>query len=325
MTGDATLIAQNLHRVYDGRDGRVDAVSDVSLRVPAGSTVAVLGPNGAGKTTTVRMCSTLLTPTRGDIRIRGVDAVARPAEARRHLGLVLGGDRGFYQRASAAENLRYFASLAMVPRRQRRRRIDHLLGEVGLSAHGAKRVEEYSRGMRQRLHLARALLADPPLLLLDEPTIGLDPEAALEARQLIARLNAAGRSILLTTHYLHEAEALADEVIVIMEGRIVARGTVSDIARAGGAGDVTGLRLASASEGLLARLRDLGGVLDVRAEETHGTRALTVTWYPGRADPAALARAADAPLATLVTRPATLEEAYLALVARRRAADRIAV
>lgn len=157
MSGDAVLEAVRLVRLL-GREG-FPAVRDVSLRVLPGRIHALLGPNGAGKSTTVRMCATLLRPTSGSVAVDGVDAVAHPERARARVGLVLGGDLGFYPRASARDNLLFFADLQGLSHRERRRAVDRALERVDLADYGAMKVGGYSRGMRQRLHLARAILA----------------------------------------------------------------------------------------------------------------------------------------------------------------------
>jgi ABC-2 type transport system ATP-binding protein len=295
------------------------AVRDVNLRVEAGEVVALLGPNGAGKTTLARMITTLLMPTNGSIRVDGVDAVARPDVARRLLALVLGGERGFFLRATALENLRYFASLADVPRRRRDSRILEVLDAVDLTARRNDRVEEFSRGMRQRLHLARGLLAEPPLLLLDEPTVGLDPEAALALRALIRELRRDGRGVVLTTHHLHEAEELSDRSLVLLDGRIRATGRPQDIAAAGGLGEVTILAAPALTAELADRLSALDGVRSVRSDSIAGRPVVVVGWDSSQPDLRALAAVvADLPTGTWTTRPATLEEGYLALVDRCR-------
>ncbi|NRG40790.1 ABC transporter ATP-binding protein [Rathayibacter sp. VKM Ac-2835] len=295
------------------------AVRGVNLRVEAGEVVALLGPNGAGKTTLARMIATLLMPTSGSIRVDGVDAVARPDEARRLLALVLGGERGFFLRATALENLRYFASLAGVPRRRRDSRILEVLAAVDLSARRGDRVEEFSRGMRQRLHLARGLLAEPPLLLLDEPTVGLDPEAALALRALVRELRRDGRGVVLTTHHLHEAEELSDRSLVLLDGRIRAAGRPQDIAAAGGLGEVTTLAAPALTAELADRLSALDGVRSVRSDSIAGRPVVVVGWDSSQPDLRALAAVVtDVPTGTWTTRSATLEEGYLALVDRCR-------
>jgi ABC-2 type transport system ATP-binding protein len=224
------LIARNLRREF-GRK-RFVAVRDVSFEVMPGQVVCLLGPNGAGKTTTVKLCSTILTPTSGELEAAGVDAVKHHRQARQKLGLVLGGEKGFYLRATAQDNLLFFADVANVPGRDRIRRVEDALDAVSLRERCSSAVQEFSRGMRQRLHLARALLNRPPLLLLDEPTTGLDPELAVEFRGLVRSLANSGVGILLTTHYLAEAEELSDRLLILQSGAVRVDGSASDISAA---------------------------------------------------------------------------------------------
>ena len=159
----------------------------------------------------------------------GLDVVRDAREVRRRIGYVFGGERGLYERLPALDNLRYFAELYGVPPRDQKRRIAELLDLVGLTGREKERVEGYSRGMRQRLHIARGLLHDPPVVFLDEPTIGVDPVGARELRATIASLTEAGKTVLLTTHYMFEADSLCDRIAVINKGKIVAEGTPRDL------------------------------------------------------------------------------------------------
>lgn len=309
------LEVEGVSRSFERSAGVRWAVKDVTLALSAGEIVTLLGPNGAGKTTLMKMISTLLEPTAGDIRVSGIDVVRNPSKAKSNLALVLGGDRGFFMRASAAENLRYFASLAGVPHRKRGDRIEELLTAVSLFDRRNEKVETFSRGMKQRLHLARGLLAAPPLVLLDEPTIGLDPESAQALRHLVRNLGNDGKGVLLTTHYLHEAEELSDRSLVIIDGRIAVEGRAADIAAAGNLGQVTVLTANVFPGGTVARLRTLPAARHVRLETVHGRMLLTVGWEAGEPNLAALSEVVSSmQIESLVTRPATLEEGYLALV-----------
>jgi len=313
------LDAVGLARDFSTATGSIAAVKDVSLRVASGQIVAVLGPNGAGKSTTLRMCATLLLPTRGSIHLSGIDAVRLPRQARRHLGLAVGGDRGFYMRASVRENLGFFALLWGMGGRQLRARLSLVLEQVGLTDVQHRAVETLSTGMRQRLHIARAIVHSPSVLLLDEPTTGLDPEAAVSIRELIDGLREDGTAILLTTHYLHEAERLADEITIIAQGVVVARGGVRDIAQLGKVGDVTSFVLSAVNDVLLSQLSGIEDVVDIRVSQAEGRRLVAVTWAVGRTSLPFLTKLIS-PLSPeyMTTRPATLEEAYLALVAGMR-------
>src|SRR5437764_6764944 len=216
LGGMAVIEAVDLQRTYKTSTGtfrrrsvEVEAVRGVTFAVEHGELFGLLGPNGAGKTTTIKMLITLLLPTAGSARVLGYDVVKDAREVRRRIGYVFGGERGLYDRLSGFDNLRYFAELYAVPPREQRRRIGELLELVGLAGREHERVEGYSRGMRQRLHIARGLVHDPPVMFLDEPTLGLDPVGARELRTLVATLVGEQRkTVLLTTHSMFEADQL---------------------------------------------------------------------------------------------------------------------
>ena len=255
----------------------VEAVRGVSFAVERGELFGLLGPNGAGKTTTIKMLITLLLPTSGEARVLGHDVVADAREVRKRIGYVFGGDRGLYERLSAYDNLRYFAELYGVSGKAQRRRIDEVLELVGLKGREQERVEGYSRGMRQRLHIARGILHDPEVVFLDEPTIGVDPVGARELRQTIADLVAAGKTVLLTTHYMFEADALCDRIAVIAKGQIVGEGTpaqLKDERRRAGASPRS--RSSASTTPTVARLRELDGVTAVTVEERDQAQLLVV-------------------------------------------------
>ena len=197
------------------------AVEDISFDVKRGELFGLLGPNGAGKTTTVKMLTTLLLPTHGTARILGLDVVRQTAEVRKHIGFAFSGSRGLYNRLTAIQNLKYFAELYALDPQVMHQRIPHLLELVGLADRGNDKVETFSSGMIQRLHLARALLHDPEVLFLDEPTVGIDPIGSRELRQTIKNLISLGKTILLTTHYLEEAELLCKNIAIINNGMII--------------------------------------------------------------------------------------------------------
>src|SRR6266567_6122615 len=228
----AAIEAEKLRRTYRQTSGflrrrtkTIEAVRGVSFEVNEGELFGLLGPNGAGKTTTIKMLVTLLIPSSGAARVLGHDVVSDARAVRRKIGYVFGGDRGAYERLSGLDNLRYFSELYGVPPKVQKRRIPELLELVGLTGREKERVEGYSRGMKQRLHIARGLLHDPPVVFLDEPTIGVDPVGARDLRATIAALTDGGKTVLLTTHYMFEADALCDRIAVIARGRIVAQGT----------------------------------------------------------------------------------------------------
>ncbi|MEA3198852.1 MAG: type transport system ATP-binding protein [Thermoplasmata archaeon] len=206
------------------------ALAGVDLDVRRGELFGLLGPNGAGKTTLVKILSTLLLPTSGEASILGLDVRKDAQQIRQRVGVVLGGDRALYWRLTARENLWYFSQLYDMPSAKARAKIEDVLSIVGLAERADDRVENYSKGMKQRLHIARGLLTDPEILLLDEPTIGLDPHAGRSLRALVRDLvDKHGRTVILTTHYMYEADELSDRIGVLHKGRIIALDTSASL------------------------------------------------------------------------------------------------
>ena len=204
------------------------AVDGVNLSVQAGQILALLGQNGAGKTTTVRMLTALLNPTRGWARVAGYDVVKNGHDVRASVG-VLTEQHGLYMRMSAVEYLDFFGQVYSLSPSTRRSRSDHLLQYFGLTEAASRRIGEYSKGMRQKLALARAMMHDPGVLLLDEPTSAMDPESARLVRDEIARLKSSKRTIVICSHNLTEAEMLADQIAIIYRGRILLQGTLEEL------------------------------------------------------------------------------------------------
>src|SRR6266511_3652525 len=227
MPGPAVAV-EEVTRVFEPRrkrDARVVALDRVSLEIPQGEIHGLLGPNGAGKTTLVKILSTVLVPTSGRARVLGHDVVEEAKAVRPVIGIVFGGERGLYTRLTGRQNLEYWGALYRLPSAEVRSRTDRLLDRMGLADKADRRVETYSRGMKQRLHLARGLIGDARVLFLDEPTTGMDPVAAREFRLLVVELKGEGRTILLTTHDMVEAELVCDRVSLIDHGRILATET----------------------------------------------------------------------------------------------------
>ena len=235
------IVIEDLHRTYTSTTGffgqrRIvrEALRGVSLTVSDGELFGLLGPNGAGKTTLVKILATVLLPTSGSVNILGADVVRATRSVRSRLGLVFGGERGLYGTLTGRGTLRFWADLYRLPPDRAKRRVEQVLELVGLVDRADERVETYSRGMKQRLHLARGILHEPKLLLLDEPTIGLDPVAAAELRAIVRRLNADGMTVFLTTHYMAEAETMCGRVAFINEGKIVLLDSPQALTRAAG-------------------------------------------------------------------------------------------
>lgn len=294
---------------------RTEALRGVDLTVERGQIFGLLGPNGAGKTTLTKILSTLLLPTSGRAEVLGLDVATDALKLRPRLGLVLGGERGLYTRINGRENLRFFADLYGVPLESRDRRIDALLDRVGLADAAERRVEEYSRGMKQKLHIARGLLHHPEVLFLDEPTIGLDPKSARETRKLIRSLVGEGVTIFLTTHYMFEAEELCERLAILSRGRIVARDTIAGLSRLVG-GDRT---LEAEAHGFedreVTRVKGLPGVSRVLTEEFGPLERMTLRVRTGELTVAGLTSALPGhPELAVRERRTSLEDIYLDLV-----------
>jgi ABC-2 type transport system ATP-binding protein len=321
MTGPVIEV-DGLQRSYVSRTGIghrsskvVEAVRGISFAVERGELFGLLGPNGAGKTTTIKMLITLLLPTGGTASVLGHDVVKDPRAVRQQVGYVFGGDRGLYERLSGLDNLRYFAELYAVPPREQKARIGELLELVGLAGRERERVEGYSRGMRQRLHIARGLIHGPQVLFLDEPSIGIDPVGARELRQTVATLVERGTTVLLTTHYMFEADELCDRIAVIAGGAIVAEGTPAELKAGVADGNVVEVEVFGSAEAALPGVRALPGVTSVQVEERGQAQVLVVRAGTGvEVTPGVLACLAGIPLGRVATREPTLEDAYVELV-----------
>ena len=248
------------------------AVDEVRFSIQQGEIFGLLGPNGAGKTTTIKMLCTLLEPTSGTATVNGFDISRQASQVRQNLGAVLTGERSIYWKLTGRENLEYFAALYHIPPGIARKRIDELLDRLDLSMRADELVERYSSGMKQRIAIAKALLANPPILLLDEPTIGLDPQAARNLRELILEIKAEGRTILLTTHYMEEADQLSDRIGIIDQGAIIALDTPEVLKQSINQLDVMQLEVENFDPNLTATLKGLPSVENMVSHhlETNG-------------------------------------------------------
>jgi ABC-2 type transport system ATP-binding protein len=291
--------------------GIIRAVNEVSFVVEPGEVFGMLGPNGAGKTTLVRLLNGVIEPDGGAARVLGFDPRTQGEDVRRQTG-VLTETPALYERLSARDNLLFFGALYGVPQADLPRRVDALLERFGLADRANDRAGGYSKGMKQRLALARTLIHQPRLLFFDEPTAGLDPEAALQVTTLIQELSHRdGRTVFLCTHNLEEAQRLCDRVAVINQGRLLAVGTAEQLARGLWQGLWVDVSLLAPSDGLMEQVRALPGVLDISADGLE----LAVQVAEEAAIPGLVAGlvAAGAPVKRVSPREHSLQEIYFKL------------
>lgn len=302
----------------------VRALDGVSFSVSAGEVFGLVGPNGAGKTTMMKILCTLLEPSSGTARIFGLDVATDAQKVRARLGAMLTGERSLYWKLTARENLEFFAYLYHVPRREVPARVISALRAVTLFDRADDYVERFSTGMRQRLCIARALLPDPPLVVLDEPTSGLDPRAARDLRDQIVQLRKSGRTVLLATHNMAEADELCDRLAIIDRGRVIALDTPAALKRTIGAKDVIHLNIESAidpAETIAARFGTTGR--RQRADDD-------VSWLSVRCSvaeevlPSLLEalRRQGVIVRRIDVEPVSLEDVFLALTGRESSAGR---
>ncbi len=322
MSSDKAIVAEHLCKVFNVSKGtlrrrktQVVAVKDVSFQVDYGEIFGLVGPNGAGKTTTIKMLTTMLIPTSGRASVLGFDVGRDVNRVRERIGVVLGGERGLYTRVNAIDNMRYFADLYGVPTSVRDKRVRELLESMGLWERARDRVETYSKGMKQRLHLARGLINDPQLIFMDEPTIGLDPEIAKETRSMIQQLVERGKTILLTTHYMFEADELCKRVAVIRNGEIVALDTPSGLKKYVMDTSVVEVEGFGITEAEVARFKHVSEVLAVSADLSENKQVLKIQTPKGSEIISEVQEILKGcRIYDLKIKEPTLEDAYLRLV-----------
>jgi ABC-2 type transport system ATP-binding protein len=300
------IVTENLTKKF----GEFVAVDELCLTVEAGEIVALLGPNGAGKTTTVRMLGSILKPSSGRATIAGYDVVEDARQVRSVIGL-LTEFPGLYHRMRADEYLHFFGELQRVPQPRRRQRIEELMHRFGMWEARRKRLGEYSKGMRQKIALIRALIHDPQVLFLDEPTSAMDPQSAKMVRDAVAELRSSRRAVILCTHNLAEAETLADRIAIIREGRIIALGTPLDLKRALLGSPLLEVQLAQPLDGLLSAVQSVV-VIEEKGDTWFRYRAQT----PGETNPLLVRRLTEegANIITISEVARSLEEVYLRIV-----------
>lgn len=299
--------AHELTKVFDG----FEAVKNVSLMIPPGSVLAVLGPNGAGKTTTVRMLTSILEPTSGWATIAGHNVITEPEMVRAKVG-VLTEQHGLYERMKAIEYLDFFGRIYHMSADDRKNRSLQLMERFDLTFALEKRLGDYSKGMKQKLALVRAMLHNPPVLLLDEPTSAMDPLSAKQVRDAIVELQRdEQRTFLITTHNLLEAQSLANQIAIIRSGRIIAQGTLDELARQFVGEPLMELRVAGIMNGLAKDISDMVTVTEAGRDWLRFRVA-----EPQVTNPALLRRVAGLGVDVVTLSPITrtLEDIYLQVV-----------
>jgi len=323
---EAAIHVEDLTRVYYTQEGGLRkrrhenyALEGINLSVARGELFGLLGPNGAGKTTLVKILATLLLPTAGRAYVLGFDVARRTIDVRQRIGIVFGGDRGFYNRLSVRDNLTYWAALYRMSRGQVAERVGAVLEKMQLSSIADRPVEALSRGMRQRLHVARGLLPDPAVLLLDEPTIGLDPVAARAMREMIRELQQGGITIFLTTHYMQEAEELCERVAIIDQGKIRYEGTPATLKQRVAQAKTVQLVLVACDEAQLDEITQWPAVQTLQVTMNDGLVHVHVTYRGDASLVGQLVRALDGDtILEIHSREQTLEDAYVSIIGDRR-------
>ncbi|MGF7059381.1 ATP-binding cassette domain-containing protein [Brassicibacter mesophilus] len=248
------------------------AVDNVSFKVHKGEIFGFLGPNGAGKTTTIKMISTLLSPTSGNVIVNGIDVSKKPTSVLRNLGTVLTGERSVYWKLTGRENLEYFAAMNGMTGKYAKDKINYLLERFNLEKRADETVEKYSTGMKQRIALAKALVTDPSIVILDEPTSGLDPQSARNLREIILEIKEEGRTVLLTTHYMEEADQLSDRIAIIDHGKIIALDTPNNLKKSLNKTNIIVLELNDWNEDISNKIKEIKSIENISSRFNEDTQ-----------------------------------------------------
>ncbi|HPS69656.1 MAG TPA: ABC transporter ATP-binding protein [Candidatus Cryosericum sp.] len=294
------------------RFGALAAVQNVNLSVPAGEIFGLLGPNGAGKTTTVSIVCGLLSPTEGDVTVDGHSVLREPMAVRREVGVVPQ-ELALYGALSGRENLVFFGRMQEIPARLLQERVRAVLDIVGLTDRQNDRVETYSGGMKRRLNVAIGLLNQPRLLILDEPTVGVDPQSRNNILETLRELNRQGVTMLYTSHYMEEVEFLCSHIAIMDHGRVIADGSQEELQRRAGGQDIISVRLGDeADEALRTRLMALPGVETVELQD-HAVRIATASGRALVAPLVAELAAAGTTVTAIEVKEPNLEDLFLSL------------
>ena len=260
MQSDSAVRVENLCRSF----GDVRAVDGISFEIEHGEIFSLLGPNGAGKTTTISMIDCLLKPDKGDVYVMGYSVLTEPQMLKEHLGVVPQ-EVALYEDLSARENLEFWGRMEGLSGKVLKQRVDEVLALIGLTERQKERISKYSGGMKRRVNLGVALLHKPDLLIMDEPTVGIDPQSRRHILDGVKEFNREGMTILYTTHYMEEAQELSDHIAIMDQGKIIAMGTHSELVKIVGEKDRIDMKVNQMSEALLDQWREIDGVEKVTA------------------------------------------------------------
>ncbi|MBU5591822.1 ABC transporter ATP-binding protein [Clostridium sp. MSJ-4] len=266
---------KKLFKTIDKKEFR--AVDDISFDIYKGEVFGFLGPNGAGKTTTIKMITGLLRPTSGYVKVMEKDVDKNQMEALKNLGTVLAGDRSVYWKLTGRENLEYFASLYGCNSKEAKERTSKVLKKLELEEKADILVEKFSTGMKQKVALGKALISEAPVLLLDEPTLGLDPQSALNLREIILNLKNEGKTVLLTTHYMEEADFLCDRIAIIDGGKIIALDTPENLKKSINKVKLIKIEVNNINDGVISDIEKIDKIETVLSEYDSEKRAYELT------------------------------------------------
>lgn len=260
------------------------AVDGVSFDIYKGEIFGLLGPNGAGKTTTIKMITGLLVPSGGEVLLSGVNVQKKPLEALKKIGVVLAGDRSIYWKLTGRENLEYFGALYGLSKKQAKDRAKKVLTDLDMEDKGDILVEKYSTGMKQKIALGKALMPNASVILLDEPTLGLDPQSALNLREIILDLKSQGKTILLTTHYMEEADFLCDRIAIVDGGKIIALDTPEKLKSSLDTLKVITLQVGKIEEKVVEEIKSINSVQKLISEYKEETQSYLITIHHNNGD-----------------------------------------
>lgn len=319
---DKVITVKNLTREYESNSGwikkkkvKVNALNGISFEVEKGEIFGLLGPNGAGKTTTIKILTTLLAPTAGESKVLGYDTFGEEKKIRKHINFIFGGELGVYRRLSGRDNLIYFANLYKIDKNTRDKRINELLKLVMLEDKADLKVETYSKGMIQRLQIARGLINDPEIIFLDEPTIGLDPIGARDLRQIIKELSQKGKTVLLTTHYMYEADELCDRIAIINKGKIIALDTPENLKKQNKTVSILELSVLGIYEKEVEAIKKISGVETVAIKKQEQCQFIQIHYTnTSNITQKVLNILKDSKILSVNERETTLEDVYVRLV-----------